>query len=237
VNVLISGGSRGLGAAIVRALLDEGHTVATFSRSRTPNVDEFETSGRFMWEPIDATDHAAMSRFVLAVAKKHGGIDALINNAAILNDGVFTTMRVEDIHQVVAVNLEAALLLTRACVKSMLVKKQGRIVNISSVNGVRGHAGVAVYSATKAAMDGFTRSLAREFGPRGIRVNSLAPGYLETEMTHGMTAEQKASIERRTPLRRLGKTDDIVRAVRFLIGEDSEFLTGHTLVVDGGLTC
>lgn len=237
MNVLVSGGSRGLGAAITRTLLDEGHLVATFSRSRTPFIDGLASSQRFLWERIDATDHAAVSRFVLAVASTHGGIDALINNAAILSDGVFTTMRLEDIHQVLAVNLEAALLLTRACAKSMLIKKQGRIVNISSVNGVRGHAGVAVYSATKAAMDGFTRSLARELGPRGIRVNSLAPGYLETEMTEGMTPQQKASIERRTPLRRLGTTADIVGAVRFLLGNDAAFITGQTLVVDGGLTC
>jgi len=237
MNILISGGSRGLGAAITRALLSDGHAVATFSRSRTPMIDEFATSERFLWEGIDATDHAAVSRFVLSTAKTLRGIDGLINNAAILNDGVFSTMRVEDIQRVVSVNLEAALLLTRACTKSMLIKKQGRIINISSVNGVRGHAGVAVYSATKAAMDGFTRSLARELGPRGIRVNSLAPGYLETEMTDGMTAEQKASIERRTPLKRLGTTADIVGAVRFLLGNDGSFITGQTLVVDGGLTC
>jgi 3-oxoacyl-[acyl-carrier protein] reductase len=234
---MVSGGSRGLGAALVQRLLSDGHTVATFSRARTRRIDEWSGSDRFVWAELDATDHTALSRFVTAVVKRFGPLDALVNNAAIGGDGIFTTMSLDDIHRLLAVNLEAALLLTRACAKSMLVAGRGRIVNISSVNAIRGHSGVAVYSATKAAMDGFTRSLAKELGPRGIRVNSLAPGYLETEMTDKLTAEQKARIARRTPLGRLGTVADVVGAIHFLLGPDADFITGQTLVVDGGLTC
>ena len=234
---MVSGGSRGLGAAIVRRLLADGHAVATFSRGRPRDVDEWSGTDRFLWAQLDATDHAGMSRFVASVVQRFGALDALVNNAAIGGDGIFTTMSLDDIHRLLAVNLEAALLLTRACAKSMLVAGRGRIVNISSVNAIRGHSGVAVYGATKAAMDGFTRGLAKELGPKGIRVNSLAPGYLETEMTEKLTPEQKARIARRTPLGRLGTVTDVVGAIRFLLGPDADFITGQTLVVDGGLTC
>jgi 3-oxoacyl-[acyl-carrier protein] reductase len=146
-------------------------------------------------------------------------------------------MRTQDIGEAVEVNLTAALVLSQACSRVMLRQGRGCMVNISSVNAIRGHAGVAVYSATKAGLDGLTRSLARELGPRNIRVNSVAPGYFESDMVKGLTEEQKQRIVRRTPLGRLTSAEDVANAVYFLVSEQAAFITGQILVVDGGITC
>ncbi|GAC1351138.1 MAG: glucose 1-dehydrogenase [Polyangiales bacterium] len=238
--VIVSGGSRGLGAAITEALLGGGHIVATFSRSRTAFIEECQRSrdeDSFIFSEIDAVDGSDLSDFVRRVAKRHGRVDALVNNAAVALEGMFTMAAHADIHRALSVNLEAVLHLTQSAARAMLVHQRGSIVNVSSVNAVRGHAGVAVYSATKAALDGLTRSLARELGPSGIRVNSIAPGYFESDMVADLTPEQKLRISRRTPLKRLASVGDITGAIRFLLSDEAAFITGHTLVVDGGLTC
>jgi 3-oxoacyl-[acyl-carrier protein] reductase len=239
--VVVSGGSRGLGRAIVSALLATGQRVATFSRADTTFTRDLRDSDRdeqrFMWRAIDATDVAALRAFVKEVASRFGRIDALINNAGVAAAGVLPLMAHDDIHRVLAVNLEAALVLAQACTRNMLLRERGSIINISSIIGSRGYSGLAVYSATKAGLDGMTRSLARELGPRGIRVNSIAPGYLETEMSDTLDATQREQIVRRTPLGRLGGVDDVVGAVRFLLSPDAAFITGQTLIIDGGITC
>jgi 3-oxoacyl-[acyl-carrier protein] reductase len=228
--VIVSGGSRGLGLALVRALLHGGKRVATFSRSRTPDIDdlvEADTGGmRFHWENIDSTDTGAVR-----------DIDALINNAGVGNEGLLTLMREEAIEQTIAVNLTGTVVLTQACAKWMIRANRGCIVNISSVNAIRGHQGVAVYSATKAALDGFARSLARELGPRGIRVNSVAPGYFASDMVQNLEATARERIARRTPLGRLAEISDIAGVVEFLVSDRASFITGQTIVVDGGITC
>lgn len=237
--IVVSGGSRGLGGAVVKDLLGRGHVVATFSRSSSPLVEECQrgpAKERFIWEAVDGTDHEAVKRFAFSVAKRFDRIDGLINNAAFLAEGLLALTPVPDIRKSLALNLESTILLTQTCVKVML-RQGGSIINISSLNGIRGHAGVSVYSATKAALDGFSRSLARELGPRKIRVNSVAPGYFESEMTGGMTQKQKDQILRRTPLGRLGKVEDLVGVIRFLLSPEAGFITGQTLVVDGGITC
>ncbi len=239
--VVVSGGSRGLGSALVDNLLESGHSVATFSRSRTPFIEKCQkmknASRFFFWQELDGTDFDNFKPFVNDVVKCFGRIDVLINNAGIGDDGILTLMRPSDIHKVISLNYEAVILLTQACAKVMLQQESGNIINISSVHGIRGHKGVSVYSSTKAALNGFTRSLARELGPRSIRVNSVAPGYFETDMAAALTSDQKEQIRRKTPLKRLGSVDDIVFAVRFLISADSSFITGQTLIVDGGITC
>jgi len=146
-------------------------------------------------------------------------------------------MRISDIDLCVDLNLKGALYLTWVCARFMIQRRGGCILNISSVNGLRGHSGVAVYSATKAGLDGMTRSLARELGPRGIRVNSVAPGYFESEMVERLDDTTKARITRRTPLGRLASVNDIVGVVLFMISPSASFITGQTIVVDGGLTC
>ena len=168
---------------------------------------------------------------------RFGGIDLLVNNAASGVDGVFPTMRDQDILAAVELNLISVLMLSKACSRMMLRRGAGCIINISSINAIRGHAGVSVYSATKGALDAFTRSLARELGPRNIRVNAIAPGYFESDMVGNMDEAEQARIRRRTPLQRLATVRDITQAVGFLASDQASFITGQTLVVDGGITC
>jgi len=239
--VLISGGSRGLGAGIVRKCLGAGYAVATFSRSTAPLIEAEQQRDphgeRFCWAAIDGRDDHALNRFVSNVIDRYGAIDALVNNAAIGRFGAFPLMRISEIDETIAVNLRSNIVLARLCTPAMIACGGGSIVNISSVNAVRGNAGVAVYSATKAALDGFTRALARELGPRNIRVNSLAPGYFDSDMVAELSERQRRAIVRNTPLGRLGTIDEIAEAVVFLLSAAAAFMTGQTIVIDGGLTC
>ncbi len=241
--VLISGGSRGLGLSLVDKFLDMGWRVATFSRSKTPQIEQREQdhgsigSGRFRWFAVDGTDEDQIRLTVKTIVKNWSRVDTLINNAGAGNDGLLALQRMQDVDQLINVNLRSAILLTQLCSKSMIKNGRGSIVNISSVNSVRGHSGVAVYSATKAALDGLTRSLARELGPRNIRVNSVAPGYFESAMVGELSDDAKKRIQRRTPLGRLAQTKEIAEAVCFLASDQGSFITGQVLVVDGGLTC
>ena len=237
---IVSGGSRGLGQALVADLLQSGATVATFSRSSTPFIEQClaqtQQSESFHWEAIDGADAQRLRQFTLGVLRRHGRIDILVNNMATGSDGLLALTRDADIHRQIAVNIEAALFLTRGCLKGMLEQGAGSIVNVSSINALRGHTGVSVYSATKAALIGLTKSLATEVGPAGIRVNCVAPGYFDSEMTGDFTDKQRERIIRRTPLRRLGTVDDIVNLVRFLNSPNAAFITGQVIAVDGGFT-
>jgi 3-oxoacyl-[acyl-carrier protein] reductase len=238
---LITGGSRGLGAGIVQAFLDAGYRVATCARSETDTVWEWmrdtETVDRFQFTAADVSAPEAADRFVKEAAARWGRIDVLVNNAGVARDGVIALFGDEPIDEVVNLNLKGTIYVTRAATRAMLTRRSGAIVNISSVVGISGYRGLSVYGATKAALDGFTRSLARELGSRGIRVNGVAPGYLRTEMTHGLDEEQLAQITRRTPLGRLGDPEDVARATLFLVDPANSYITGQVLVVDGGLTC
>lgn len=235
---IVSGGSKGLGLYLCKALLEDGHAVATFSRSRTPELESLLAAApaHTWWQPVDITHPAQLSDFVTQVKNRLGRVSCLVNSAGMGNEGLLTLMKADDISRMIQVNLDGAIRLAQACVKQMLVGGGGTIVNVSSVVGVRGFKGVAAYSATKAALDGFTRSLATEVGPSGIRVNAVAPGFMETEMTSGLTEVQKARIVRQTPLSRLGTVEDVADVVRFLLSPQSRFITGQTIVVDGGLT-
>jgi 3-oxoacyl-[acyl-carrier protein] reductase len=236
---LLSGGSRGLGQAVAADLLRDGHAVATFSRSPTAFVEACQRDHpeRFLWRAVDAADREAVRAFVRAAAERFGRLDVLLNNAASGAGGMLTLMREEEVQRTLNLNLEAVVLLTRACLRLMLHQGHGVIVTVTSVLGRRGHAGVSVYSATKAALEGFTRSLAREVGGRGIRVNAVAPGYFESDMVRDLGEPQRQQIVRRTPLARLATPTDVVGAIRFLASPQAGFITGQTLVVDGGLTC
>ena len=239
--VVISGGSRGLGLSLVNKFLAQGCQVATFSRSKTREVEALEgehrDTNRFLWQQVDGASEDDLRGAIRTITKSWGRIDILINNAGTGHDGLLALQRMQDVDQLLDVNLRSAILLTQLCSKSMIRNKSGSIVNISSVNSVRGHSGVAVYSATKAALDGLTRSLARELGPMNIRVNSVAPGYFESAMVGELSEDAKKRIQRRTPLGRLADPSEITEAVYFLASQQGSFITGQTLVVDGGLTC
>lgn len=239
--VIVSGGSRGLGQGIVSRLLSEGYRVATFSRSKTAFIQDMRQKDNqqetFYWEVIDAQDLPQLKSFVLKVRKHFGRIDGLINNAGLNLDQLLPLTDDDAIQRILTVNLQSVIHLSRAAVRAMLIQESGVIITISSVLGLRGFKGTSVYAATKAALDGFTRSLAREVGAKGIRVNAIAPGFIATDMTTGMDAEKRNQTLRRTPLARMGEVEDISNAVLFLLSPQASYITGHTLVVDGGLTC
>jgi 3-oxoacyl-[acyl-carrier protein] reductase len=239
-TVLITGGSRGLGAGLVASFLEAGDRVATCARSSSPQVEEWQRSlgDRFIFEAVDLSDREAADAFIGAVVERWEKIDVLVNNAGVARDGVLGLFSDADTDTVIDLNLKATIHVTRTVVRRMLARElRGRIINISSIVGLSGYRGLAVYSATKAALDGFTRALARELGSTGITVNSVAPGYLRTEMSHGLDEAQLGQIVRRTPAGRLGEPEDIARAIRFLAAPESDYLTGQVLVIDGGLTC
>jgi len=237
---IVSGGSRGLGAELIQGFLDRGYRVATLSRSGSRFIETLskkQGQKTFLWEPVDARDADALRGFVASTVARFGRVDVLVNNAGVAREGILATMPLNDIAEILETNLTAAICLAQACSRVMLRQASGCIINVSSVNAIRGGTGIAVYSASKAGLDGLTRSLARELGPRNIRVNSVAPGYFDSEMVKGMSDADRNRITRRTPLGRLCRTEDIANAIHFLASEQAAFVTGQTLAVDGGLTC
>ena len=237
--VVVSGGSRGLGCGIAEQLLESGSKIATFSRSSTEFTEQMmKVAGdRFFWKRVDVTDKVSLKSFVIETYIKYGHIDGLVNNAGATLDALLPITTDEEIENTLNLNLKSVIMLSRLVSRIMLRQQSGSIINISSVLGTRGFKGVSVYGATKAALDGFSRGLARELGTKNIRVNSVAPGFLATDMTHGMAEARKDQITRRTPLGRLGEVSDVTGLIEFLLSDSSRFITGQTVVVDGGLTC
>ena len=235
--LVVSGGSRGLGLAIVRDSLERRVRVATFARSATPAMDELARAhpGTFRFSSVDARDADAVEGFVRSVVEAFGRIDLLVNNAAIGQDHLLLHMSAELIRSVIETNVTAPILLTRSVLKHMVLQGTGRVVNISSICGLRGFAGLTVYSATKGAMDAFTRAVAREYGPRGVLANSIAPGFFASEMSSVLPQEQLETIRRRTPLGRLIDEEELLPVVAMLLYESSG-CTGQTIVVDGGIS-
>lgn len=234
---IVSGGSRGLGLAVVERLLDRGDHVATFSRSGSERLARLAASyrGRLHVATLDAADGVALRGFVERAAAEFGSIDHCIANAAVAYEGVLATATDAALDAMLAVNLRGSIILVREVVRQMLVQaEQPSITLVSSVVASRGSAGLSVYAATKAGLEGFARSLARELGGRGIRVNAVAPGFLETDLSATLSAERRGRIIRRTPLGRLGLPDDVVGAIDFLASPRAAFITGQVITIDGG---
>jgi 3-oxoacyl-[acyl-carrier protein] reductase len=236
-HVIISGGSRGLGRTLVEGLIESGYQISTFSRNRTDFTDQYLNHPGVFFESADICDSPALARFLSNAKERFGLPYGLVNCAGVATVGVLPLLRDEQIDQAIATNLRGTITLTRLVLRQMRMRGDGgSIVNISSVVGLRGYRGMAVYSATKGGMDAMTRALARELGAWKIRVNSVAPGYLQTEMSSSLNDQQLKKILSRTPLHRLGTPQDVVGPVRFLLSDESAFVTGQVLTVDGGIT-
>ena len=235
---VVSGGSRGLGLAVVEALLARGDRVATFSRSGSPALAALATlhCDRLHTALCDAADSGAIRQFVADVVARFGRIDHCIANAAVAHEGVLATMRDDEIDFMLAVNVKGSIVLVRECVRQMLLAPAGdrSVTVVSSVVASRGSPGLAVYAATKAALEGFSISLARELGPRGIRVNAVAPGFLETELSATLSEGDRGRIARRVAQQRLGTPADVSGCITFLAGPTAGFVSGQILSADGG---
>jgi len=241
-NVIITGGSRGLGLAMARTLAGAGYRSIAIARSMSAELSEAMQSapnagpGAIEYRACDLSDVTQISSLVRALRADFGPIYGLVNNAGLGTSGILGNMRDQDIQRLIQLNTLSPILLTKYVVRGMMVQKEGRIVNISSIVANTGYSGLAVYSATKAALIGFTRSLAREVGQLGITVNALAPGFIVTEMTQELHDSQREQIARRSALKRMPEPIDVARSVEFLLGEAGRNITGTTITIDAGNT-
>lgn len=237
-RIVVTGSSRGIGAGIARHLAKEGARVAITYASGSGPAQEVLNSlpgeGHII-QQLDVSSSQSVEQGFEAMLKAFDGIDGLVNNAGITKDQLLMRMKDEDFDAVINTNLRGAYLCTKAIMRPMLKARAGSIVNISSVIGQMGNAGQSNYAASKAGLEGFTRSVALEVGSRGIRVNAVAPGFIVTDMTDALTEGQKSAIQSKIPLEKLGSVDDIAQPVAFLLSEMSNYITGQVLQVNGGM--
>jgi 3-oxoacyl-[acyl-carrier protein] reductase len=243
-NVVVTGGSRGIGLGISRALAAAGYHVVAIARSESADLkgamDEAARAGvgEISFRAFDLSDLGAIPDFVRGLRKDFGPFYGLVNNAGMGTSGVLATMPDAAIERLVGLNTLSPIVFTKYIVRSMMANKErgGRVVNVSSVVSITGYSGLSVYSATKASLVGFTRSLAREVGQLGITVNAVAPGFVDTDMTDELDAQQRERIARRSALRRLIDVEDVTHAVTFLLGDGARNITGTVVTVDAGST-
>jgi len=239
VNILISGGSKGLGLDIChKLLLNKTNRIIAFARNSNDDVENLmEQNQRFSFYEFDLSNLDNIKDFVKKVKKDFGPIECLINNAAIGSDGILATMHDNDIKNAITINSLAPIILTKYCVKNMLLLKHGKIINISSIVANTGFNGLSVYAATKSSQIGFTKSLARELGKVNINVNAILPGFMETEMTSSIKNNNLQKILRRSPMNKLPDISSISNMVEYLISENANDITGQSFVIDAGATC
>ena len=241
-TVLVTGGSRGLGLGLARKLSAAGYGVIAVARKQTKPLAEAiaqaksSKQGPLHFVAFDLGKVDEIPDFVRGLRQEFGPLFGLVNNAAVGHDGALAMMHNSQIEELVRLNTLSPIVLTKYVVRSMLSEQSGRIVNVASIIGFTGYSGLSVYAATKASMLGFTRSLAREVGRLGINVNAVAPGFLDTEMTHGLAGEQRQQVIRRSALRRLAEVDDVAETVAFLLSDKARNISGAVLTVDAGAT-
>jgi 3-oxoacyl-[acyl-carrier protein] reductase len=241
-TVLVTGASRGLGLGIARNLVAAGYGVIALARKETKElasaIAEAKRGRRnaLNFVSFDLGRIDEIPDLVRDLRKEFGPLFGLVNNAALGLDGALSLMHNTQIEEMVRVNTLSPIVLSKYVVRAMMSERVGRIVNVASIIGFTGYSGLSVYAATKASMLGFTRSLAREVGRLGITVNAVAPGFLDTEMTHGLTDEQRAQVMRRSALRRLASVDDVANAVEYLLSDKAQSVCGTVLTIDAGAT-
>jgi 3-oxoacyl-[acyl-carrier protein] reductase len=236
-NVVVTGASRGIGLGIATTLARSGYDVVAVARHLRPALETaMAQHANLRFLPIDLVDFASLPGQVRQLRNQIGQIYGLVNNAGVGTAGILSTMPDEQIARVIQTNVIAPITLTKYVISSMMSARSGRVVNITSVVASAGYSGLSAYSASKAAMIGFTRSLAREIGSLGITVNAVAPGFVATEMTHDLSEKQRQQIERRSALQRMTTVDDVASAVAFLMSEKAAAITGTVMTVDAGNT-
>ncbi|MGI9305467.1 MAG: 3-oxoacyl-ACP reductase FabG [Gammaproteobacteria bacterium] len=234
---LVTGVSRGIGKAIARALAAQGATVigtATTTQG-ADRITQFLREAGGLGMPLNVTAPQACEELVRQIGEDFGPISILVNSAGITRDNLLMRMKDEDWQAILDTNLTSVYKLSKACLRGMMKSRSGRIINIASVVGLTGNAGQSNYAAAKAGMIGFTKSLAREVGSRGITANTIAPGFIDTDMTRALTEDQHLSLMQQIPLGRLGSPEDIAQAVVFLASPAGSYITGETLHVNGGM--
>ena len=237
--VLVTGATRGIGRAIALTLGAAGATVVGTATSKTgaDNVSKMFDDNRILGKGVvlDVTNNDQISNIIESINKDFGSVDILVNNAGITRDNILLRMKEDEWEDIINTNLSSIFKMSKTVLKGMIKKRSGRIISIASVVGVMGNAGQSNYSAAKAGIIGFTKSLAREVGLRGITVNAIAPGFIETDMTASLPDEQKDALASQIPMGRLGTADEVAQAVLFLACDSGSYITGQTLHVNGGM--
>lgn len=239
-KAIVTGGSRGIGRAIALELAKAGADVAIFYAGNHAAAEETINSIKKLGRvaialQVDVSDSAQVETAVKQVHKEFGQIDILVNNAGIVRDNLLMRMKEEEWDDVLDTNLKSVFLCTKAVSRIMMKQRSGRIINLSSIVGVKGNAGQANYTASKAGIIGFTRAAAKEFASRGITVNAVAPGFIETDINADLTEEWRQELLKMIPLGHTGSPEDVAKTVKFLVSDDAKYITGQVIHVDGGM--